>query len=225
MKKLITAIAILVCGYANAQIKEGSITYAMNIEGLPPEQASMMGDMETKVYFKDNKSLTEMSSMMMSSKALTDENGSLFLMDQMGNKSFIRTTKAELEKSAAENKDKEPKIEYTAETKTIAGYECKKANVTFVTQKNEEFKTEVWYTEKISYIKQGGGRKGGEMFKGLKGLPMEYMIPQGPMKIKMTAKEISTESVPDSKFVVSTEGYTEMKMEDLKKMQQGQGSK
>jgi GLPGLI family protein len=221
MKKLITAVAILICGFTNAQIKEGSISYIMNIEGLPPEQAAMMGDMETKVYFKENKSLTEMNSMMMNSKALSDDNGNLFLMDQMGNKSFIRTSKAELDKNAEVNKDKEPKIEYTSETKTIAGYECKKANVTIMTQKNEEFKTEVWYTEKITYIRQGGGRKGGEMFKGLKGLPMEYMIPQGPMKIKMTAKEVSLEAVPDSKFVLTTEGYTEMKMEDLKKQQGG----
>lgn len=221
MKKLITAVAILVCGFANAQIKEGSITYVMNIEGLPPEQAAMMGDMETKVYFKDNKSLTEMNSMMMNSKGLTDENGSLFLMDQMGNKTFIRTSKAELDKNAEVNKDKEPKIEYVDETKTIAGYECKKANVTIYTQKGEEFKTELWYCEKIAYIKQGGGRRGGEMFKGLKGVPMEYMIPQGPMKIKMLAKEVSTEAVPDSKFVLTTEGYTEMKMEDLKKQQGG----
>ena len=221
MKKLITAVAILVCGFTNAQIKEGSITYVMNIEGLPPEQAAMMGDMETKVYFKDNKSLTEMNSMMMNSKGLTDENGSLFIMDQMGNKSFIRTSKAELDKNAEVNKDKEPKIEYVDETKTIAGYECKKANVTIFTQKGEEFKTEVWYCEKIAYIKQGGGRRGGEMFKGLKGVPMEYMIPQGPMKIKMLAKEVSTEAVPDSKFVLTTEGYTEMKMEDLKKQQGG----
>ena len=142
-------------------------------------------------------------------------------MDQMGNKSFIRTSKAELDKNAEVNKDKEPKIEYVDETKTIAGYECKKANVTIFTQKGEEFKTEVWYSEKIAYIKQGGGRRGGEMFKGLKGVPMEYMIPQGPMKIKMLAKEVSTEAVPDSKFVLTTEGYTEMKMEDLKKQQGG----
>lgn len=225
MKKLITAVALLIFGVANAQLKEGSVTYVMTIEGLPPEQAAMMGDMETKVSFKGNKSLTEVNSMMMTSKALVDDNGSLFLMDQMGNKSFIRTSKAEMDKNSEVNKDKEPRIELTNETKTIAGYECKKANVRLTTGKNnEEIKTEVWFTDKISYVKQGGGRKGGEMFKGLNGMPMEYSVPQGPMKIKMSAKEVSTETVPDSKFVLTTEGYTEMKMEDLKKMQQG-GSK
>lgn len=216
MKKLITAIAILCCAFSYAQ-KEGSVTYVMTMEGLPPEQAAMMGDMETKIFFKDNKTYTEMNSMMYSYKILNDDNGQLFLMDQMGNKFYTRTTKAEMEKNAEASKDKEPKIEYINETKTIAGYECKKAVVTS-TGKDGEVKTDVWYSEKVPYVSQGGGgRRGGEMFKGLKGMPMEFSVKQGPMNIKMSAKEVSFDKVPDSKFVVATEGYTEKKMEDLKK--------
>lgn len=215
MKKLITAVAILLCGLSNAQIKEGSVTYVMTIEGLPPEQAAMMGDMETKIFFKGNKTYSEMNSMMMSTKAVSDENGSLVLMDQMGNKNFMRVTKADMDKN--DDPSKTPKIEYTSETKTIAGYECKKAIATLST-KDGEVKTDVWYTDKIPYVKQGG-RRGGDMFKGLNGMAMEFSMPQGPMKVKMVAKEVSTEAVPDSKFVLSTDGYTEMKMEDLKKQQ------
>jgi GLPGLI family protein len=215
MKKLITVVAILWCALTYAQ-QEGSVTYLMAMEGIPPEQAAMMGDMETKIYYKDKKSLTEMSSMMMSYKTLNDENGSLILMDQMGNKFFTRVSKEELDKAANDNKDKEPKIEYLNETKTIAGYECKKAIVTGK-GKEGEVKMDVWYSEKVPYVSQGGGgRKGGEMFKGLKGMPMEFTIKQGPMNIKMTAKEVSFDKVPDSKFVLSTEGYTEKKMDDLK---------
>lgn len=220
MKKLITAVAILFCGLSNAQIKEGSISYVMTIEGLPPEQAAMMGDMETKIYFKDKKTYSEMNSMMMSTKAISDENGSLVLMDQMGNKTYMRTSKAELDKNAEVNKDKAPRFEYTSETKTIAGYECKKAIVTLTTQKDGEVKSDVWYTEKIPYVSQGS-RRGGDMFKGLNGMAMEFTVPQGPMKVKMVAKEVSLESVPDSKFVLTTDGYTEVKMDDMKKQQGG----
>lgn len=216
MKKLITAVAILLCGLSNAQIKEGSVTYVMTIEGLPPEQAAMMGDMETKIFFKGNKTYSEMNSMMMSTKALSDESGSLVLMDQMGNKNYMRVAKADMEKN--DDPTKAQKIEYTTETKSIAGYDCKKAIVTLTSQKDGEVKTEVWYTDKISYVKQGG-RRGGDMFKGLNGMAMEFSVPQGPMKVKMVAKEVSTDAVPDSKFVLSTDGYTEMKMEDAKKMQ------
>jgi len=213
MKKLITAAAILLNTLGFAQ-REGSITYVMTMEGMPPEQAAMMGDMETKIVYKDSKTYSEMNSMMISYKTVSDENGSLMLMDQMGNKYFVRTTKAEMDKMAEGSKD--PKIEYIDEKKTIAGYECKKAIVTS-TGKEGEVKTEVWYTEKIPYVSGGGGRRGGEMFKGLKGMPMEFSVKQGPYNIKMVAKEVSLEKVSDSIFTLSTEGYTEKKMDDMKK--------
>ena len=113
MKKIITVIALIAVSSLSAQIKEGSVTYAMIIEGLPADQAAMMGDMETKIFFKNNKSYSEMNSMMYSVKTLSDDNGSLMLMDQMGNKFFVKHTKADLEKETA--KAKEPKIEYTNE--------------------------------------------------------------------------------------------------------------
>jgi GLPGLI family protein len=215
MKKLITAAALMLSAFTFAQ-KEGSVTYVMTMEGLPPEQASMMGDMETKIVFKDKKTYSEMNSMMMSYKTVSDENGSLVLMDQMGNKYFMRTTKADMDKMSEGAKD--PKIEYTNETKTIAGQECKKAIVTN-TGKEGEVKTDVWYTEKIPYVSgaAGGKRGGGETFKGLKGMPLEFSLKQGPYNIKMTAKEVSFDKVPDSIFTLSTEGYTEKKPEDFKK--------
>lgn len=214
MKKLITAATLLLSAFTFAQ-KEGSVTYVMTMEGLPPEQAAMMGDMETKVYYKDKKTYSEMNSMMYSYKILNDEKGQLFLMDQMGNKFFTRTSKEELDKMAEASKDKDPKIEYTNETKTIAGYECKKAIVTSA-GKEGEIKTDVWYSEKVPYVSQGGGRRG-EMFKGLKGMPLEFSMKQGPYNIKMSAKEVSFDKVPDSVFALSTEGYTEKKLDDLKK--------
>lgn len=214
MKKIITAVAILVATLTNAQVKEGSITYVMTMEGLPPEQAAMMGDMEMKMFFKDKKVYSETNSMMFSSKTLADDNGTLVLIDQMGQKNFMKISKADAEKAAeAAKKDKAPKVEYTSETKTIAGYECKKAIVTTISEKNGEQKSDVWYTEKIPYVSAGGSkmRGGGDPFASIKGMLMEYSIAQGPMKIKMSAKEISLDKVADSKFVLSTDGYTEMK--------------
>lgn len=214
MKKIITALALIAVSSLSAQIKEGSVTYAMIIEGLPADQAAMMGDMETKIFFKNNKSYSEMNSMMYSIKTLSDDNGSLMLMDQMGNKFFVKHTKADLEKETA--KAKEPKIEYTNDTKTIAGYECKKAILIINDEKQGEVKSEVWYTEKIANV--SGYRSGAATaYKGIKGMMMEFSVNQGPMKIKMVAKEVSTNPVSDDTFIVSTEGYKEMKPEDLKR--------
>jgi len=216
IKKILTAVAILTATLTYAQDnKEGSVTYVTTMERLAPEQAAIMGDMETIVSFKNGKSLTEINSMMYTGKILNDENGMLALAEAMGNKTYVKMTKEEMEKKAAERKEKEktadPKIEYTDETKSIAGYDCKKAIVTMTTQKDGETKTDVWYTDKIPYISAGGRGKGGEMFPGLKGMPLEYSFSQGAMKMKMVAKSVSFDKLPDSKFVLSTEGYTESK--------------
>jgi hypothetical protein len=225
MNKLFSTLAVVALSALslNAQIKEGSITYAMTMEGLPPEQAAMMGDMELKSTFKNTKVLTEMSSMMFTNQTLIDDKGMTMLMEQMGNKIAIKQTKEEMAKEEAKQKDKpaEPKIEYTSETKMIAGYECKKAIITTVNKDKKEEKMDIWYSDKFENLNKEGKGRGQGFMKGLKGVPFEYSGAQGPMKFKMVAKEVSIEPVADSKFDLSTEGYKMMTMDELKAMQGG----
>jgi len=223
IKFLSLAVALISVVSLNAQIKEGSVLYDMKIEGLPPEQAAMMGDMETKITFKDGKSLTEVNSMMFTQQMSADENGMVMLMEQMGNKIAVKQTKAEMEKEEAKSKDKpaDPKVEYFNDVKTIAGYECKKAIVTVVDKDKKENKVELWYSDKFENPNKEGKGRGQNVMKGIKGMPFEYSTTMGPMKIKMIAKEVSTEPVPDSKFVLSTEGYKMMTTDELKAMSGG----
>ena len=225
MNKLFSTLAVVALSALslNAQIKEGTITYAMTMEGLPPEQAAMIGDMELKSTFKNTMVLTEMSSMMFTNQTLVDDKGMVMLMEQMGNKIAVKQTKEEMEKEEAKQKEKpaDPKIEYTTETKTIAGYECKKAIVTMVGKDKKEEKMEIWYSDKFENLNKEGKGRGQSFMKGLKGVPFEYSGAQGPMKFKMVAKEVSIEPVADSKFELSTEGYKMMTMDELKAMQGG----
>ena len=225
MKKLFSTLAFISLSVVSltAQNNEGFVLYDMKIEGLPPEQAAMVGDMENKVTFKNGKVLTEMTSMMFTNQTVIDENGMVMLMEQMGNKMAIKQTKDEMEKEAAKQKDKQadPKIEYINETKTIAGYECKKAIITIVGKDKKEEKMEVWYSEKFANPNKEGRGKGQGFMKGLKGMPFEYAGGQGGMKFKMTAKEVSVDPVSDSKFNLSTDGYKLMTMDELKALQGG----
>lgn len=226
MKKLFSTLAVvtLTALSLNAQIKEGYVLYDTKFDGMPAEQAAMMGDMETKTYFKNGKVYTESSSMMGSQIAVIDDKGMTMLMEQMGNKFAIKQTKEEMEKEAAKSKDKtpDPKIEYTEETKTIAGYECKKANITVVGRDKKEEKIEMWYCDKFENPNKDGKGRGQGALKGLKGMPFEYAFSiGGGMKLKMIAKEVSTDPVSDSKFEVSTEGYKLMTVDELKAMQGG----
>ena len=208
MNKLFSTLAVVALSALslNAQIKEGSITYDMKMEGLPPEQAAMMGDMELKTTFKNGKALSEMSSMMFSSQTSIDDKGMVSLMEQMGNKIAIKQTKEEMEKEEAKLKDKpsDPKIEYTTETKTIAGYECKKAIITMVGKDKKEEKMDVWYSDKFENPNKDGKGRGQAFMKGFKGLPFEFSNSQGAMKFSMVAKAVSTDPVDDAKFNLST---------------------
>ena len=225
MKKLFSTLAFISLSVLSltAQNNEGFILYDMKIEGLPPEQAAMVGDMENKVTFKNGKVLTEMTSMMFTNQTVIDENGMVMLMEQMGNKMAIKQTKDEMEKEAAKQKDKlaDPKIEYINETKSIAGYECKKAIISIVGKDKKEEKMEVWYSEKFANPNKEGKGKGQGFMKGLKGLPFEYAGGQGGMKFKMVAKEVSVDPVSDGKFNLSTDGYKLMTMDELKALQGG----
>jgi GLPGLI family protein len=217
MKKiLLSVVAIAGMFAAQAQIKEGTVSYSVTVDGLPPEQASMMKGMELTMSFKDKKSRVEFSSAMMSTTTVSDDDGSLTLMDGMGQKNYIKMTKADIEKET--KKSPEPKITYTEEKKTIAGYECKKAIVEVKDQKGETQKLNAWYTEKLP--NNGAGRMGGQ-FKGLKGAPLEFETNQGPMKMKMTATKVTLSPIADSQFKISTEGYTEVNPADMQKMRGG----
>ena len=78
---------------AQAQIKEGSVTYSVNFEGMPPEQAGMMKGTEMKMYFKDKKSRSEFSNAFFNTITISDENTSTTLMEQMGQKQFYKLKK------------------------------------------------------------------------------------------------------------------------------------
>lgn len=215
MKKTIACIALALMASATS-IAQDNITVKMNVkvEGLPPEYAGF-GEQEIVTYLKGEKSKTEMTSMMGSNITVYDGKKLISLNEQMGNKSGFTATKEEMDAEKDKDKDKvKPKIEYTTEKKTIAGYECTKAIVTNVGKDKKENKTIVWVTDKIKTPEKpkGGGGRGGMMDLGdLKGYPLEMemaMSQQGmDMKVLMTTSEVSTSNIDDSVFAVSTDGY------------------
>jgi hypothetical protein len=212
---------LLASASINAQIKEGAIIYDMKIEGFPPEQLAMMGDMESKTTFKNGKSLVEVKSIMFNQQMASDENGMIMLMDQMGNKIAMIQTKAELDQLTQSNdKPSDPKIEYRNEKKSIAGYECKKAIVTIIDEDKVENKIEIWYSDAFENPNKNQAN-GQNIINNIKGLPFEYSTTMGPMSIKMVAKEVSTAKVLDTVFNLSTEGYQIMTTEELKAMSGG----
>jgi hypothetical protein len=220
MKKILFALSLILSAKLSiAQIKEGSITYNVTMEGLPPEQAAMMDGTEQKTTFKNNKSKIEFTNAFVSTTTVFDGSKMVTLMDQMGQKTYFEMTSDEMNKKA----EKSPKseIEYKDETKKIAGYDCKKAIIKSKDDKGEETVMNVWFTESLPNLSKNSGRNSGGM-KELKGAPLEFEAKQGPFFMKFTATEISTKEIDDAEFKVSTDGYIKRTPpEEGKKMSEG----
>ena len=208
MKKLITIAALVATITAGAQ--QQTITYSMKMENNPA--AAIMGDMQITVYAKNGKILTDMSGQMASSKTLVTDAGSLTLMNAMGQKFFVKTGAP-----AHPDGNAKPDIKYTTQTKQIAGYTCTKAFLLVKKSTGGADTAVFWYTEKLPLVAFG---KEADLYKGLKGMPLEYSVTTPEVKLTVTAVTVSTSPIADSVFALSTQGYSKLDPAMLKQFQQ-----
>lgn len=193
-------------------MSEGKITFEISYpdSDIPDEQMAMMPT-EMEMYIKDDKTRVEMTmGMGMSNVTIVDNKTktATTLMDMMGNKMAIKSSEEEYKKQRAQRGVEDYKIEKTNETKTIAGYACKKA---VVTGKDGTF--DIYYAPDI-VVKNSEWHS---EYKGIDGFPMEYRINQGRMNMQMTAKKVAAQKVDDKLFTIP-DGYKEMTQDEMKKM-------
>ncbi len=224
MKKIFTAVLALTMLSLTAQ---QSITVKSKIttEGLPAEYAAY-GEMDLVTYISGDNFRNDMSSMMMSSTTVYKGNEITSLTESMGNKFGYKTTVAEMEKE--KKSTKKPKLEYTQEKKTIAGYECTKVLATIADKDGKEKTIVFWVTEAIKIDSKH--RKGGDQdmdLSDLKGYPLGMEMTQSAngmdMKIIMMATEVNLGAVEASTFDVSTDGYKIMTYSEFKSMSKNKG--
>ncbi len=216
MKKIHLLCCLILVGAtaSNAQPTEGSINYSITLEGVDAQTASMMQGATMTMSFKGKQSRMDMDMGMIKSSMLIKDDKTYSLMDYMGKKFKIPLSKDEVK--SKKMKDSDYDIEYTNETKQIAGYTCKKALIKTKDKNVYAF----WYTEAVfptayehtQYAK----------FKG--GCPLEYEISQNGMKMKMTATKVVLGNIADSVFIIPDD-YQEVTMEQLMQMMGGGKSK
>ncbi|MBL7900717.1 MAG: DUF4412 domain-containing protein [Bacteroidia bacterium] len=233
MKHIIYVLGLFLLNlYSGFSQDSYTIKMTLKIEGLPPEYAGF-GEQEMVNYMKGDLYKNETSSMMGSSSTCFDGKLITSITDQMGNKTGYTATKEEIDAANPKDGQEKPKIEYTSESKKIAGYDCTKAIMTSISADGKENKVIVWVTDKIKSSAAKGRRTGGRGmqmdFGELKGYPLMIEATQNQngndMKIIITATEVSTAPLEDAVFTINTEGYTMMSyqqmMENMKKMRKG----
>jgi len=204
----------LVCVFAfqpsvNAQKSfEGKLTYTIEYVKIPEEMKGMesMLPQGMLTYIKGNKSRTEQDAGMGGKTIIIHDNDkmeTMVMMDMFGQKMAIVPTAAEQKESQAEM-DK-MQVEFSSETKEIAGYKCKKA---MVTAPDMDFPFTVFYTDEIP--------NGNAQYTKLPGMPLEYTMEQQGMKMKISVTTIDKEKVDASVFEIPKD-YEKLTGEELQK--------
>lgn len=231
MKKSILFSAILLCisffsTQMNAQGDKGTLTMEITDVSSDNEQMAaglemMKGTMLT-VHYKGKESLSKLNMMggMVKTDIKMNSAGDMDMyMDAMGQKMWIPTTKAEMDKAKAENPEANDfDIEYDeADTKVIAGFNCYK--MTLTSPSNAAFKLDAYVTEDIDINAQVIQNIDITEFKGF---PLEYTIDMGMMKMTFSTTDYK-ETVDESVFDINTDGYKKMTMEEFQQQMGGMG--
>ena len=201
---------------ANAQrnIAEATLVYDMVIQnGNNIQVGDALSGATTTVYLKGNNSRTDMASKL--GKEVTIFNSktdnAVILKEFSGQKLMITLTN---ENWIAKNKTySNIKFELTNETKTIAGYNTKKAIARMADGKSFE----VYYTPELV----PANKEYDLTFSGLPGLAIQYEIESGKMKFRYTLAKINYEPVQVSLFDFPTSGYRVMTYEENQKLKKG----
>lgn len=200
---------------AQKKVSELTVVYEVSIStgNREPKMADAMDGATTTVYIKGPLSRTEMTSALFSSTTIHDatSNTAVVLKEVSGQKLLIRMTAENwLEKN---RRYQGITFTNTNETKTVAGYNCIKAEAKLA----DGSLFTVYYTPDIV----PENKEYDYQFRNLNGLPLEYELTQGKLKIKYTVTKINMNPVPASRFDIPKSGYREMTYEESKKANLG----
>ena len=198
---------------AQKRVSELTLVYDYSFGPKDAKLPESSGNALHTVYIKGNKSRSEMTNALFSSTAIYDASTGfgVILKEVSGQKLLIRLNPD----NWSERNRMYDGIVYknTTETKDIAGYKCLQA----VGQTSSGATITVFYTKDII----PDNREYDPPFRSLEGLPLEYELTNGDLRIKYRVSRISLNPVPASRFDLPRSGYREMNYEESKKMNFG----
>ena len=220
MKKIILIAALAIIGFgitafispkadSSGGSFEGVITYSVTNNNSG--RLTKNGQKITQVcYLKNGKMRMVTSGGVFENTIITD-------CDNLANPIIlfdIQTSKYQLKKDPAD-KLPDPEIKYTDETKTIMGYTCHKAEITMYADKEKKN----WRVDEVYYTQDISGSSCQEVFKGLKGFPLEWGTEKVANNAKAntdrsTAITIEKRSVSDDEFKLPP-GYKVVTREEM----------
>lgn len=211
---IIMSVPTLLLAQKKGKAFTGTIEYELKYEGMDPAQEAQMPKAITTII-KENKSKTVLDAGMYAMNTITDgDNETLLIyLDIMGQKMAYRQTKAEIDK--AQEGAIKPTVKLTDETKQIAGYTAKKAEVTIIDEETlEENVTIIWYTDEIEISPKANFAN---QHDGIDGFPLETISKGNDVTQIMTAISVKKGKVKATEFLLPSDAK-ELTLDEFKEM-------
>ena len=212
---LVLLLMLSVFSFAQKTISEGTLVYDIVIQSgnKEPKMADALDGGTVTVYLKGSQSRSDMVSSIGKESTIHDTKTgeAVILKEYSSQKLMITLTKANWEEKNKSYND--IKFELTDETKTIAGYVCKKAIAKMPNGKSFT----VYYAPDLSVT----NKEYDAAFKNLPGLAMQYESISANYKYTFTLSKINFEPVLASKFDFPKSGYRVMTYEENKQVRKG----
>jgi hypothetical protein len=189
------------------KISEGKISYNIDLSGseMGMLEKQLLQMAKLNISFKDAMMKTEFDLGMMATTIVVDGNAKagLMLISAMGNKTAAKMSAADLQKQ--EQAKGTYTVEYSDDTKEIAGYKCKKATLKMERGTN----LTLYYSEDIQPAKMNTDFT----YSEIKGFPLEMQMDMNGMKFNMVATKVDGTPLSADYFSMAIpEGYTETSM-------------
>jgi hypothetical protein len=219
MNKQLYSIGLILCSLvgwqlpAQAQRKVVSELTLVYDYTAGPVSKDKPGNTQTAVhtvYIKGNMSRSEISNALFSSTSIYDANTGfgVILKEVSGQKLLIRLNPDDW---SEKNRQYDGIVfRNTAENSEVAGFRCVKA----MGQTKSGATITVFYTRELVTE----NRQYDPIFRTLDGLPLEYDLTNGDIRIHYKLSKIIQNPVPASKFDIPSTGYREMNYSESKKL-------
>jgi GLPGLI family protein len=133
------------------------------------------------------------------------------LVEREGRKVVMTKSKAQIVSELAATKA--PSTQVQTETKKIAGYTCKSAEVNYMDKRGQAHKTTVFYSDELGTNNVNFDNQ----YRGIKGIPLEMELVLHGIPMKLIASSVSKERVSNKEFetpkdfeVITEQQYKEL---------------
>lgn len=196
--------------WGQKKLTEGTLSYdiVINTGSDKPQNADFFDGATNVVYIKGNKTRTDMVSSLGTQSTIIDGKNAITILKEYGEQKYlVKLTQDDWKDANKKNENVVFSFDGT-ETRTIAGYLCKKA----VGKLSDGTSFIAWYTTDLVTENKDFQYA----TRNLPGLAMEYETTLGNVKVTYTVSKINFAAVAASKFDLPKSGFRVLTYQESK---------